>query len=300
MPEVIEVKIYSDFIKKYTQGHILSEINILKGRYVTHGPFDNYQLVKDNLPITLLKVGTKGKFTYLEFTNNIYIGVTLGLHGGWIYKDYKSNEMIHGMRRKKSDKKSLGRYVKKALNHLNVEFKFDNCSLYFYDRISFGTIKVYTKEELVKKLNTIGYDIMDKNTTSEIFMDKINKEKHYERYIGNILMDQKIIAGIGNYLRADALWLSKISPFRKIKDITKKEYNTLFYNCRLLVWGIYDYIKGINMKYITETDKLPYHYNRGFFVYHQKTDIYNNKIIKEKLYEGSQIRHIYWVKQYQK
>jgi len=32
-------------------------------------------------------------------------------------------------------------------------------------------------------------------------------------------MNQKIISGIGNYLCADFLWYSKISAFRKVKDL---------------------------------------------------------------------------------
>ena len=41
-------------------------------------------------------------------------------------------------------------------------------------------------------------------------------------------------------------------------------------------------------------------YNRDFFVYDQEYDIYDNKVIKEELYEGSQKRFIYYVKEIQK
>jgi formamidopyrimidine-DNA glycosylase len=71
------------------------------------------------------------------------------------------------------------------------------------------------------------------------------------------LLDQKVISGICNYLRADILYLSKINPFRKVKDITEKELKIIFKNSKILTWGDYD--------------------------------------VKKELYEGSQKRFIYYV-----
>ena len=51
---------------------------------------------------------------------------------------------------------------------------------------------------------------------------------------------------------------------------------------------------------INYKDILPFQYERDFFIYSKETDIYNNIVTKEKLYEGSQIRYIFWVKTYQK
>jgi hypothetical protein len=111
---------------------------------------------------------------------------------------------------------------------------------------------------------------------------------------------KKLISGVGNYLRADSLWLSKISPFRKIKNISDNELKVLFHNIRLLTWTVYNYKKGIELEIIKKEDKLPIDYKKDFLVYGKDKDIYNNIITKEKLYEGSQIRYIYWVKNYQK
>jgi formamidopyrimidine-DNA glycosylase len=112
-------------------------------------------------------------------------------------------------------------------------------------------------------------------------------------------MDQKVISGIGNYLRADVLWSSKISPFRKVKDLTEKEINNIYNITRTLTWTSYDYPKGIKLKTIKTNIKLPYTYKRNFFVYGQENDIYGNKIIKKELFEGSQKRFIYYVKELQ-
>jgi formamidopyrimidine-DNA glycosylase len=123
--------------------------------------------------------------------------------------------------------------------------------------------------------------------------------KKEKQEIGIVLMNQKLISGIGNYLRADILWLSKISPFRKVNKISEQEFKLMYHNARVLTWGDYDKKYAIKHKIITKKDKLPSDYKRDFFVYYEETDIHGNKIIKEELYEGSQKRFIYWVKGYQ-
>ena len=62
---------------------------------------------------------------------------------------------------------------------------------------------------------------MDKNTTLEVFCNQILKKSNLDKAIGNVIVNQKIISGLGNYLRADILWLSKINPFKKVKKLSK-------------------------------------------------------------------------------
>ena len=92
MPEINEIRKYSDFIKNKIKNLKILDIKILGGRYKTHGPFDKYKTIKTELPLKLIDVKTKGKFLYLVFENNFYIFSTLGLSGGWCYLKKGSNK----------------------------------------------------------------------------------------------------------------------------------------------------------------------------------------------------------------
>ena len=46
--------------------------------------------------------------------------------------------------------------------------------------------------------------------------------------------------------------------------------------------------------------KIPHDYKKDFFVYKQEKDINGNKVHKDELFEGSQKRFIYWIKEVQK
>jgi len=298
MPEINEVRQYADFIKSKLKNKNVTQINIINGRYKKHGPFEKYSHITNHLPIKVLDVKTKGKFMYIKFDHNIYLFCTLGLSGGWVFKHYDKFE--HPVILEYLKKEEVDSYMSTSLKHLNVEFKTAHGSLYFYDTLSFGTLKVIdTEKELEKKLNSIGADIMDEATDFKIFEEAITKSKNQKKEIGIVLMDQKTISGIGNYLRADILWLCKISPFRKVNKLSENELKKIFHNAKLLTWGQYDKKEAKRLKIMTSKDKLPSDYGRDFFVYYEDEDVYGNKVSKEELYEGSQKRFIYYVKNYQ-
>lgn len=211
---------------------------------------------------------------------------------------------------------NLSEWFEKALDHLNVEFilgdgigdgKDNDARIYFYDQLSFGTIKILNDRKLLdKKLREIGPDIMDDSTTLELFIKQIRKHAgkksghDVSRMIGNVIVNQKIISGIGNYLRADVLWMAGVSPFRKVVDTTDIEMEKIYKAVRALMWGDYNYNDAVKRGIIGRDMKIPRDYGREFFVYRQDTDINGNKVVKKELYEGSQKRFIYYVESMQK
>ena len=337
MPEVIEVRKFADILSENIIGKTITHINILKGRYKKK-IFDGYNDLIKALPLKIEAIHTKGKFTYMTFVsvnnndndndnndnNNkkFYLFNTLGLSGGWTLKSDKKNNFAkckncNYFEREKDiftypsildyiSKNNQTKWFETELKHLNVEFITDykNISFYFYDQLSFGTLKavdcnINGETILEKKLKELGPDLLDDTTTFELFKIQLRKKVNENKAIGNVIVNQKIISGVGNYLRADSLWMSKLSPFRKVKDTTDDELKTLYDSIIGLIWGDYNYEFAIKKKYIKSSLKLPHHYNRDFFIYNHIKDIYNNTIRKEELYEGSQKRFIYWVKSIQ-
>ena len=300
MPEVIEVLKYRDFLLKKLKNKFINKINILQGKYKKHGPFDLYNIICKELPLKVIDIKTKGKFLYFILEKNFYIFSTLGLSGGWTYLSNSSSEYELPLLVNYIKTDIVNSYKKRSLNHLNIEFQTDKGSIYFYDTLSFGTLKVVNNiNDLNKKLRSIGPDIMDENTTFEIFRNNISKLSQLDKPIGNILLNQKLVSGIGNYLRSDILWLSKISPFRKLKDLTFNELKLIYKNTKFLIWSEYNYNKGIKLGYIKNNDKIAKNYNRNFFIYNQKNDIYGNPVSKNYLEKGNTQRYIHWVKNYQ-
>jgi formamidopyrimidine-DNA glycosylase len=330
MPESIEVLQYTDFINDNVKSKLL-DIKILKGRYKNKTVFSGYSVLKKLAHQEVLKfveAKCKGKFMYITFSDvsgeHIFLGVTLGLSGGWFFKpkDRRSPERsskkfkgFSGSEASKSSKSSNGlksellngldtgrfeedvasKYLEAALKHINVEFVFSSGSLYFYDQLSYGTLKVFDEKSLQTKLKTLGVDMSDPKTSYNDFYEALSKNiKNDSKPIGNLIVNQKLISGVGNYLRADSLWAAKISPFRKLKDISESELKKLYKQIRVLIYDGYNRKLGKRLKIISPRDKLPSDYKRGFWIYKMESDIYGHEVLTDTLYEGSQKRFIYY------
>lgn len=339
MPEGVEVRKFADILIHNLVGHSITEVNILKGRY-TKKAFDGFRTLVDALPAKVISVKCKGKMTYIELQpvqpasggSSIWLINTLGLTGGWTVaakekkdlhgdsrmrylKKNKENQTVSGASSSVGDglifaypiiweyisNNNSNEWFERALEHLNVEFVIDDGRrAYFYDQLSFGTLKMIDdRKELDKKLRELGADMLDESTGLEVFIKAIRKSANKDKAIGNVLVNQRVVSGIGNYLRADALWLARISPFRKVGELDDIELERIYKSVRALMWGDYAPEEARKKGYISSDFKIPHDYGREFFVYRQETDTEGRKVAKAELYEGTQKRFIYWVKDIQ-
>jgi len=111
--------------------------------------------------------------------------------------------------------------------HTRIVFTFDDDSkLFFNDLRKFGWCKVLSSKELLA--------IHDEKYGLEPFAKEFDveylikfAEKYPNRKIKQFLLDQTIIAGIGNIYADEALFAAKISPYRLARDIDKEEWEKL-------------------------------------------------------------------------
>lgn len=76
--------------------------------------------------------------------------------------------------------------------------------------------------ETIENLRNLGPDILPYNKRFEAaeFRRRLLAAKNRDVTIGAALLNQQIVAGIGNYLRAEILFACKLDPWRKIDQLT--------------------------------------------------------------------------------
>jgi DNA-formamidopyrimidine glycosylase len=276
MPEGPEVKRTVDNLQKY-KNKMLNKITINAGRY-SKKPFKNQSLLLKDLPLKIIEINCKGKFIYWKFSNNKYLFNTLGMSGEWTTEDNKHN---------------------------NVTFEINDKKLHFNDYRNFGTLMYQTETDLEKKLKELGVDIIEdfKNITE--FKKRLEKKRD-DALIGTTLLDQKVVSGCGNYLRAEVLYQCKISPHRILKNLSEKDKENLWEKLTKLAWIFYDLDLAIKKGILKKNEDLvkqyftpdyeEYGYYTNFIIYFQEKDPKGNKIITEKM--GP--RTIHWVPEVQK
>ncbi len=112
---------------------------------------------------------------------------------------------------------------------IHVIFTFSNNKhLAFSDARKFGKITLLDTKTAhdTKHLNNIGPDPLDKNFTLKILKERLSGKKNGK--IKTVLMDQSILAGIGNIYSDEILWHAGISPERKVSEIKDIELKKMF------------------------------------------------------------------------
>ena len=90
--------------------------------------------------------------------------------------------------------------------------------LVYHDPRRFGFIDMVQTKDLQNQryISTLGVDALNPNLTAQMIFNKISKS---EVPIKQILLNQKLIAGIGNIYASEILFDSKISPLTLGKDL---------------------------------------------------------------------------------
>lgn len=100
--------------------------------------------------------------------------------------------------------------------------------LVFSDARKFGKITLLNTKTAhdTKHLNNIGPEPLHKDFTLRILKERLNKKSNGK--IKTVLMDQSIIAGIGNIYSDEVLWQAGILPDRKVSTIKEPELRLVF------------------------------------------------------------------------
>lgn len=100
-----------------------------------------------------------------------------------------------------------------------------------HEAIAFSApiVKIYTLRELENDSDwgALGPDPLRKDFSSKEFRRRLGENK--EREIGEALLDQRVIAGIGNILRIEILFSAHVHPKRKINDLSTHEIDEVIH-----------------------------------------------------------------------
>ncbi len=88
-------------------------------------------------------------------------------------------------------------------------------------------VKLLTRLELQNdpKWGNLGPDPLRSDFSSKEFFHRLEQDP--SREIGEVLLDQQVIAGVGNILRIEILFKSRIHPRRRVGSLSKKDKEEL-------------------------------------------------------------------------
>lgn len=310
MPEGPEVTLLAQFLNTKLQDRTLERMEILSGKY-SKNAISNSDLLDGKTMYTIKNIDSKGKqiWIVLEDKNtkkHVYLLSHLGLTGFWGFNECPSDRLKFVIHNEDDTKKYF---------------------LYYQDDRNFGNIEILTDAiKFQQKIDSLAPDSLKEQYTIDDFMKMYQKfldksKKRADQNITLTLMKQKkangIVSGIGNYLVAEILYESKISPHRTVGSLSEDEIRELgkaiqhltklsyYNNSTGYMTHFDDFIelhrervdKGIYPNFHSHV-KLKKGEKFKFAVYRQKFDPLGNEVEADRDIQGT--RTTYWVPKVQK
>ena len=211
MPELPEVETVRKGLEKKLKDFIISEIEIIRRSTIAY-PANKDEFVKGLNNSLIDKWSRRGKYLIANLIKNSDNNTSKS--NGYLIIHLRMTGHFNWLKRNNSPCK-----------HTRVRF-FDNLEneLRFIDVRSFGQIwwikEGLDPKKIIKGLGSLGPEPFSKEFNYEYLKKEFSKRT---KSIKAVLLDQRIIAGIGNIYADESLFEAGISPFREAKTIKKRE-----------------------------------------------------------------------------
>lgn len=205
MPELPEIETIVNGLDQLIPGRILEEVT-----WDWERSFPNSQEALDSvIGNTITVVRRRGKAVLIELSSRKTILVHLKMTGQLVFQGSGAESPF-------PDRST------------RVIFHFsDGSRLYFNDIRKFGRVWILTPKELNenKFLNSLGPEPLSRGFTAKVFQERMLRREG--TFVKAALLDQTVVAGIGNIYCDEALFLSGIMPDRRVRTLTNEEFTRL-------------------------------------------------------------------------
>ena len=202
MPELPEVETVRRGLAPLVAGQVIACVQL--NRADLRGPFPK-GMAASLAGAKITQVDRRAKYLLLHLDNNKVLVVHLGMSGSFFVSKH-------------------GREVQKH-DHVSIELK-NGAEIVFNDPRRFGSMDLIDASDLetYKPLKTLGPEPLSRGFTGKTLFEKLKDKRTTMKAA---LMDQRVVAGLGNIYVCEALYRSRIDPARMAHTITVAKANDL-------------------------------------------------------------------------
>ena len=230
MPELPEVEITVRQLKKEVIGLKITDVWTDWKRAIKH-PADFEEFRKKIRGAGIQDIQRRGKFLlfYLSGKRLLLAHQKLTGHfllGKWEYQPNKKQKWQPLIKGPLEDR--INDYL-----HL-IFFLSDGRQLALSDLRKFAWVALYEdkKAEELPEIEELGPEPLANDFTPKVLEERLSRTK---RPIKQVLMDARVIAGIGNIYSDEILFQAKIHPLTPAKSLSKKQIKTLYFSIRKIL-----------------------------------------------------------------
>lgn len=217
MPELPEVEIIRIGLSKLLPGLKIKNVTYDWPKSFPNAGDDVKQFLRG---AKIVLVERRGKALLIELSTKYTLAIHLKMTGQLVYVGKQRFGAGH------PTNSLVGNLPDKSTR---VIFVFESGSkLFFNDQRKFGWVRLIPTAEVpnIDFFKKIGPEPLAADFTAKDFVGRIQKRTGSN--IKAVLLDQTVIAGVGNIYADESLWGAKIHPSTLVKDIPDKKLSELF------------------------------------------------------------------------
>ena len=242
MPELPEVETVRRGLANLLPGRtVLRTTTIDSPKSFPNAPNDVGQFLHE---ATIVGVRRRAKVLIIDLSSEYSLVVHLKMTGQLVFRgEVKVKNLEYGIRNlevKISDPSepltsfagghpndSLVGQLPDRSTRVQIDFT-DGSHLFFNDQRKFGWIKLVptTMVEQMPFFQKVGPEPLDPKTKSEEFIQRVRRRSG--SMIKPVILDQAVIAGVGNIYADECLWAAHIHPETRAGKLSDEQLNTLF------------------------------------------------------------------------
>jgi len=201
MPELPEVETIVRELSDEISGEIISSVKIFRRNPIVQGNIEKFK--RDLSGKEFIHVSRRAKYLIFHLKPKCFLISHLRMTGKFIVSNSLSSPTKHN----------------------RVWFIFRSGRILIFDDIRcFGTLEIQKKLINSKTLKKLGIEPLSEEMNPEFFLKKLSNSR---REIKSVMLDQSIIAGLGNIYASEILFKSGIHPQSEVCNFKKKDWGNI-------------------------------------------------------------------------
>jgi len=231
MPELPEVEFARGCLERWLGGQSLLRVEADAGRVIRGTPREAFSRLGGH---RVRAIERRGKWLLWRFDSDLGLLAHLGMTGKFELQEAGASDV----------RWSRARFVRS-----------DGAVVHYRDPRKFGRLVVAPPAKLLSQdpLADLGPDAHEPRLTAKVIHDRIAQKK---RPIKDVLMDQTVVAGLGNIQVTDALFRARLHPRARADALTSADTVRLAKAIHTTLQKTLDMNKGDKIVYVEETKRV--------------------------------------------
>lgn len=223
MPELPEVETIRQDLRRKILNKKIADVQILNKKTVQNDEGEFLRILKNN---KITEIDRVGKLIIFKLADKNFLLTHLKMTGQLIYVKDKPFDSAQGKEIMAGGHSEKNTDLNLPNKHTRVVILFEDWTkLYFNDLRLFGYMRIVGEKEKEKIKQSFGIEPFTKNFTLSNFTKIFANRK---TAVKPLIMNQQLIAGLGNIYADEVCFAAGINPFQLAGDLKKIEIKKLF------------------------------------------------------------------------